>query len=59
MNLTPGRKTTEFLLTLGVSATSLALTFTGDIPGIAGVSISAGLTAIYTILRAALKAKVG
>lgn len=53
----PGYRTTEFWLTLGASLATAALTHAEQVSGTAGVVAVAVLTAIYTILRAAAKAK--
>lgn len=51
----PGKQTTEFWLTLGISTTALWLSAVEKIPGSTGVISAAVLGAIYTILRAATK----
>ena len=52
MNLTPGKKTTEFWLTLGISTAALWMGHSEKIDGTAGV-----LGIVYTVLRNALKAR--
>lgn len=53
----PGIKTTEFWLTLGAAIAATALTHFEQVDGTVAISVTAILTAIYTILRAALKNK--
>jgi len=58
MNPTPkGIKTTEFWLTLGAATSTTVLAVTEQIPGMLGVIVTSVLVCVYTIMRAALKAK--
>lgn len=53
----PGIKTTEFWLLLATSVTATVMTQFEQVDGTVATITVATLTAIYTILRAALKAK--
>lgn len=51
----PGIKTTEFWITLGVSIATVAGAHFEQVDGTVGTIAVAALTALYTILRAAIK----
>lgn len=53
----PGLKTTEFWLVLGTALTATTLAHFDQVDGMVAVVTTSVLTAIYTILRAALKGK--
>lgn len=57
MNLTPGKKTTEFWLTLGISTAALWMGHAEKIDGTTGVVTAGVLGIVYTIFRNALKAR--
>lgn len=53
--VSPGIKTTEFILTIVVNLASVMATLTGLVPPTWGLLIMAGINAVYGILRTIVK----